>query len=110
MGLMQFKQLIRFKGVLGVVVVIVFSFLVLSILFNEVKKSQDIRSRASGSSVAGTVFCEGKKLCPDTRCVGETWRECLPCPSGTARAVYKVTCGENEYSECTLDDQICNDK
>ena len=104
-------EFLRFKNIVVTAFVVGLGVLVISIVFDEAKKSQDIRSRAGGgASVSGNVFCGGKEMCDDNRCVGETWRECSPCPQGKARSVYKVECGENIYSDCTLDDKVCDDK
>ncbi len=99
----------KFNSLFLSLFVVAFSFVAFTVLLDEVKNNQDIRSRAGGSTLSREVFCKGKELCGDGHCVGETWRECKPCPAGTARAAYKISCDENSYSECNLDDTICDD-
>ncbi len=107
---MNLTRLLRFKSVFATIFVIGFSLLVFSVVIDEVRKSQDIRSRASGSRIIRDAFCEGKEMCSDDHCVGETWRECEPCPSGKSRAVYRISCQQDSYSECELDDSVCDDR
>lgn len=97
------------RGFIAVFVIGVMAF-TLSIIYDEVSRNQDLRAKASGSRVSNTTFCKGKEMCPDNRCVGETWRECNPCPMGKARSVYRVACGEDIYSDCVLTDEVCDDR
>lgn len=90
-------------------IVIIIVGISISILFDALKNNQDIRTRASGFGLGSKLLCNGNEVCSDGRCIGETWRECKPCPSGKARAVYKVSCEGNEYSKCTFNDSVCND-
>ncbi len=87
----------------------IFLALGLFIVLDEVRENQDIRTMAGSSSISSKFFCPDSKLCDDGRCIGETWRECKPCPTGKARVAYKASCEETTYSECNLDGTICDD-
>jgi len=68
-----------------------------------------VRMPFARTYLGGTVFCSGNELCEDGRCVGETWKECETCPTGTAQSVYKVSCGTEFKSNCTIDSNMCLD-
>jgi hypothetical protein len=91
-----------FKMIIGLAILAI----VLPILY----KNTLVRTPLSGTLVGSYIFCWGKPLCADARCVGETFRECKVCPSGTARSVAKATCDENLYSACKFDDNKCIDR
>lgn len=102
----QDTKINKVKKVLVPLIVLAFLGLSFSLIYDEVQRNQDLRARAGGGVTK--AIC-GDKACDDGRCVGETWRECDPCPDGKARAVFRVSCNEDIYSDCTFDDSVCND-
>lgn len=64
------------------------------------ENSQDIRTAASGTFVGSKVFCQGRNLCPDGRCEGDSWKECTDCPIGKARMVTQIQCDQYKRSQC----------
>lgn len=69
-----------------------------------------LRYPFKNTKIGNVIFCKGKELCSDYRCVGEDYILCKDCPAGKAQAVYKVTCAQDEKSTCTFRDNMCVDK
>lgn len=89
---------------------IIIVLMILSVVLPYLYKNTYVRWPLSGTVVGSYIFCLGKPLCADSRCVGETYRECRACPTGTSRSVAKVSCEENLYSDCRFDDNKCVDR
>lgn len=83
---------------------------ILAVILPILYKNSYVRSPFAGTPLGSYMFCLGKPLCADARCVGESYRECRVCPTGTSRSVYKASCGENLYSTCKFNDTSCVDK
>lgn len=99
----------KFLGV-GYVLVFIFVMLLAGVLIiGQLSGTNTLKAKAAGTYVGKQVFCGGKELCDDGKCTGSTWKECGQCPLGKAKAVMKMSCDENLYSECLLDAENCID-
>ncbi len=65
-------------------------------------ESQDLRSSAAGRP-AGRVFCQGKPLCDDQHCEGDSWIDCADCPVGRAKIITQTQCGVYQETGCVYD-------
>jgi len=64
------------------------------------QRGQELRVRAAGTVLGSKLFCQGRKLCPDGRCEGESWYECADCPPGRASLVTEVSCDRYKRTHC----------
>jgi|GEM_PF-3963282 len=65
-------------------------------------ESQDLRSSAAGRT-GGRIFCQGKRLCEDQHCEGESWATCDDCPPGRAKIITQIRCGVYQETGCVYD-------
>ena len=107
---MNARTFALFKRSLIAVFAFGFFAFTLSIVYDGISQNNDVRTKAAGSKIGRDAVCKGKEMCSDGKCIGETWRECLPCPVGKARSVYRAACDDDIYSDCSLPGDICDDK